>query len=78
MFDQIPLHLMASGQTARVSQLIGGGDSVQRLQELGLRSGTEIEMVQPGSPCIIRLHGSKLCFRRSDQLNVLVQEGDVA
>jgi hypothetical protein len=29
-------------------------------------------MVQAGSPCVVRLAGCKMCFRRCEHLNVLV------
>ena len=74
----IPLHLLEPGQIGTVSQLVGQTDQVHRLEELGLRSGTEVEMVQPGVPCIIRLSGHKLCFRDCGALSVLVQPGEVA
>jgi ferrous iron transport protein A len=71
--DIIPLSLLPSGTTALVSELCGCQETIHRLQELGLRGGTQIEMVQGGSPCIIRLGGSKLCFRTTELMNVLVQ-----
>ena len=70
--DIIPLSLLPPGTTALVSELSGCQETIHRLQELGLRGGTQIEMVQAGSPCIIRLGGSKLCFRTSELMNVLV------
>lgn len=75
MGELIPLRYLDSGQSAQIGQLIGHVDQVHRLEELGLRSGTSIEMLQPGSPCIIRVSGSKLCFRDCDSLNVLVRPG---
>jgi Fe2+ transport system protein FeoA len=45
------------------------------MHELGLRDGAAIEMVQSGSPCIIRLAGHKLCFRADELLSVLVRQG---
>ncbi|MEQ8785857.1 MAG: FeoA domain-containing protein [Pirellulaceae bacterium] len=74
----IPLKLLAPGQSARISQLVGLPSETQRLEELGLRAGAEIEMVQSGSPCIIRLNGHKLCFRDCDVFQVLVSPGDAA
>ena len=73
--DPIPLFCLLAGQSALVDDLIGEPDQIQRLKELGLRSGMEIEMVQPGSPCIIRVGGSKLCFRDGDVMSVLVRPG---
>lgn len=75
MFELIPLGCLRSGQTAEVGQLVGDPQQVHRLQELGLRQGTKVEMVQAGSPCIIRMAGTKLCFRQSDAIGVLVRPG---
>ena len=47
--------------------------TVHRLEELGLREGRVLQMLQPGSPCIIRLAGIKLCFRSDDLTSVLVK-----
>ena len=73
--DLIPLRFLAAGQVAHIGQLVGQPEQVHRLEELGLRRGTTIEMVQPGSPCIIRVGGSKMCFRDCDLVNVLVRVG---
>jgi len=74
----VPLQALLSGQCAEVDEVLGDTEQVHRLQELGVRKGATIEMVQPGSPCIIRLAGSKLCFRETDLLSVLVRLGDAA
>jgi Fe2+ transport system protein FeoA len=71
--DTIPLSLLSPGVTAYVSDFLGCADTIHRLQELGLRSGAQIEMVQPGSPCIIRLAGHKLCFRADELMSVFVR-----
>ena len=75
MHDLIPLSLLPTGQSACVDQVLGLPDQVHRLEELGLRGGASIEMVQSGSPCIIRLAGHKLCFRADELLSVLVRQG---
>ncbi|HEV3136337.1 MAG TPA: FeoA family protein [Pirellulales bacterium] len=77
MHDLVPLHFLAPGQSANISQVTGRPDQVHRLEELGLRDGAAIEMVQSGSPCIIRLAGQKLCFRADELLRVLVRRGAV-
>ena len=76
--DLIPLNLLTSGESASVDQVLGQPDQVHRLEELGLRGGANIEMVQTGSPCIIRLAGQKLCFRADELLSVLVRRGALA
>jgi Fe2+ transport system protein FeoA len=74
-YELLPLALVSPGQTAAVGQLIGRPDEIHRLEELGLRGGAAVEMVQSGSPCIIRLAGHKLCFRADELLSVLVRRG---
>lgn len=75
MTDLLPLHLMSTGQSACIDQVIGGPDDVHRLQEMGLRVGTQIEMLQRGTPCIIRLDGSRLAIRQHENCHVLVRLG---
>jgi Fe2+ transport system protein FeoA len=74
--DFFPLQMLSVGQRAEVVELFGAPADVVRLQELGLRTGQTVEMVQAGSPCIVRLDGHKLCFRDSDCFGVLVRLGD--
>lgn len=73
MHDLIPMHLMRAGQIASISQILGQPDHIHRLEELGLRGGSEVTMVRPGSPCIIRLGTQRMCFRCDDLTSVLVQ-----
>lgn len=75
MYTLIPLNLLAPGQSAEIDQITGRADEVHRLEELGLRGGAAVEMVQCGSPCIIRLAGQKLCLRGDELLSVLVRCG---
>jgi Fe2+ transport system protein FeoA len=69
----IPLSLLTTGQQARIDQLLGCADDVQRLREMGITPGASLEMVQPGSPCIVRLSGSKLCLRDANLFQILVE-----
>ena len=78
MPELLPLHLLSSGQRARIDQLVGRPEEVHRLQELGMRIGTHVEMIQPGTPCIIKLDGARLAFRDHEGFRVLVRLGDVA
>ena len=71
--ELIPLQNLRRGEAAEVVEVLGRPDSIHRLQELGFRSGMNVEMVQPGSPCIIRLTGHTLCFRAAELLRVLVR-----
>ncbi len=73
--ELIPLRFMSPGQTARVGDLVGNPADVHRLEELGLRRGVTVEMLQTGSPCIIRFSGGKFCVRDADGMGVLVELG---
>lgn len=73
MPELVPLSVLRSGQIGEVGQLVGAPDQVRRLEELGLRAGARLEMIRGGAPCIIRVDGSKLCFRNDDSLRVLVR-----
>jgi len=68
----IPLHLMQPGERGRVVSVTGTAELVHRLHEIGLRDGRQIEMVQRGSPCIVRLDGHAICFRADETMSVLV------
>ena len=68
----IPVHRLRPGQTARIHQIVGRADHVHRLEEFGLRRGTQVQMFRPGNPCILRLSGNKVCLRADDVLRVLV------
>ena len=69
----IPLTLLRSGERARIQQLAGQSELVRRMEEMGLRAGQQVEMLQAGSPCIIRLAEHKLCLRADELLTVLVE-----
>ena len=72
MRESLPITLLAAGQVAEIKQLVGPPEGVRRFEELGLRAGVRIEIVRAGSPCIIRVGESRLCFREDDQVRVLV------
>ncbi|MBX7169022.1 MAG: FeoA domain-containing protein [Pirellulales bacterium] len=71
--EMLPLQCLAAGQQGRISQLLGSPEQVHRLEEIGMRQGVLVEMLQSGSPCIVRLGGQKLCFRADDLMRVLVE-----
>lgn len=69
----VPVGQLTAGASAVVAAVLGGAELVHRLHEMGLRHGARIEMVQPGSPCIVKLDQQKLGFRSDDLLSVLVR-----
>jgi Fe2+ transport system protein FeoA len=74
MHDAIPLTMLRVGQVAEVRQVVGSPEHVRRLDELGLHAGALLEMVQSGSPCIVRVGNSTLCLRHGELITVLVAQ----
>jgi ferrous iron transport protein A len=72
MHDMVPISVLRPGQQAEVRQVVGRPEQVQRLEELGVRNGVALEMVQAGTPCIIRVGATKLCFRDGEMCSVFV------
>ncbi|MDG2105891.1 MAG: FeoA family protein [Pirellulaceae bacterium] len=66
MPEIIPLKLLRPGSKAAIDTIDGQPDEVQRMEELGLQQGSEIEVLQHGCPCIVRCRGVKYCLRGND------------
>jgi ferrous iron transport protein A len=74
----IPLCRLRAGEKGRVGEVVGTCDLVHRLREMGLYDGAQVQMIRPGSPCIIRLQGQRLGFRMDDCAHVMVRVSAVA
>jgi ferrous iron transport protein A len=74
-FGLVPLTFLRAGQTGRIGEILGVSGLVQRLREMGLRAGAEVQMIRAGSPCILRLDGQKICVRSEEMTGVLVRTG---
>src|SRR5437588_8597629 len=71
----LPLDQLAVGQRGRIVALKGDDPLVQRLMEMGLLEGDEIEVVgyaPLGDPVEIRLADYRLSLRRSEAARILV------
>lgn len=67
---------LARGQRARLNELTGEPHIVQRLLELGLTEGEEIEVLQfapLGDPIEILIRGYRLSLRRAEARFVIVE-----
>ena len=73
MNDLIPLSLLSAGEFAQIHAVAGHPEQTRRLRELGFQEGARVEMIQSGSPCIVRLDNSKLCFRDCELSRVMVR-----
>lgn len=69
----MPLEMLRAGEFATVCEVEGQEPWVARLDEMGFRTGTEIRMIRPGSPCIIAFDNHRLSFRAEDDGSVMVQ-----
>ncbi len=78
MINLIPMNVLRAGQSGQIDSVQGGAEEVHRLEEMGLRAGRLIQMLQPGEPCIVRLDGARFCFRPCDALSVLVSLGEAS
>jgi len=69
------LDQLRAGQRARIEAVTGDGSLVQRLLEMGLLEGEDIEVLgfaPLGDPMEIRLRDYRLSLRRSEAARVLV------
>jgi ferrous iron transport protein A len=68
-----PLEYLASGEWAEVEDVTGDPGWVARMAELGLRVGTRIHMLRPGSPCLCAVDGARLSLRFDQAMMILVR-----
>jgi len=70
------LDQVAPGSRARVVAFTGDGDSLQRLLEMGLVAGAEVEVVRLaplGDPMEIRVSGYLLSLRKREAEAIAVE-----
>jgi ferrous iron transport protein A len=68
--DQIP-----KGRSVRVVGVAGEDQIARRLNDLGIREGTVIEVIRRaplGDPTVFELRGYQLCLRRTESRRVEV------
>ncbi len=73
MANLIPLELLGWGEWAEVAEVTGEPTWVGRLAEMGVRSGSRVRVVQPGSPCIFQIGGCRLSLRSELAMQILVR-----
>lgn len=73
----LPLNVMHPGQKGRVQQVLGRAEEVHRLEEMGLRKGALVEMLQTGSPCIVKIGEQRLCFRAAAAISSVLVEPEL-
>ena len=69
----LPLDMLRAGEWAEGEEVSGQPGWVCRLAELGIRAGCRLQVVQPGSPCLLNVAGCRLCLRPDDSSQILVR-----
>jgi ferrous iron transport protein A len=69
----LPLDMLKAGEWADVADVAGDPAWVGRLAELGLREGSRVRVLQPGSPCVLQVADCKLCLRAAECSQILVR-----
>jgi Fe2+ transport system protein FeoA len=69
----LPLDCLGSGEWAEVAEVTGEPRWIGRLGELGLRVGTWVKILQPGSPCLLEIAGCRLSVRLDNGMQILVR-----
>jgi ferrous iron transport protein A len=69
----LPLDCLHFGDSAEVAEVVGEPRWVGRLAELGLRTGSLVKVLQPGSPCLLEVGGCRLSLRIDGTFQILVR-----
>jgi len=69
----LPLELIEAGQWADVEEVTGAAMWVNRLAELGVRSGSRLRILRQGTPCLLQVDGARLSVRRDSEAQILVR-----
>ncbi len=69
----LPIEMLSSGVWADVAEVQGESGWVSRMAELGLWAGSRLKILQPGSPCLLEVGGSRLSLRSNLAVQILVR-----
>ncbi len=69
----LPLDMLNAGECADVAEITGDPAWVGQLAELGIRQGCRLQVLQPGSPCLLQVADCKLCLRSGECSRILVR-----
>jgi ferrous iron transport protein A len=69
----LPLEMLRPGEWADVASVSGDTTVVNRLAEMGVRSGCRLCVLQSGSPCLLQVGDVRLCLRCHLPTEILVR-----
>lgn len=68
-----PLETLRSGERAHVVGVDGESSHVQRLQEIGLRIGSTVQMLRAGATLLVAVGEQRLSLRPDERTTILVE-----
>ena len=73
--DRLPVRRLARGERGRIVEISGREALCRRLHEVGIVVGAQVEVVQPGNPCVVRIGstGGRWGLRSADACRVIVE-----
>jgi Fe2+ transport system protein FeoA len=72
----LPLERLKRGESGTIADVSGHQGWVSRLEELGIRAGVRVTMVQPGSPALFEAGAGRFSLRLGDAIRILVETGN--
>ncbi len=69
----VPLDMLKAGEVAEIASVHGEPAWVGRMAELGVREGCQLQVLQPGSTCLLKISDCRLCIRSCDKTQILVR-----
>jgi ferrous iron transport protein A len=69
----LPLDILTTGECAEIVEVHGEPDWIKRMGELGIHSGSRLQMIRSGSPCLLRVGNTRLCLRSDLAQHILVR-----
>ncbi len=73
VISSVPLKTIHAGFTVDVDDVIGEPALVGRLAALGVRPGSRVQIIRPGTPCLIEVGGSRMSVRCDSGVDILVR-----
>ncbi len=69
----LPLERLKRGESGTVADVSGNQQWVCRLQEMGVRAGVRLTVLQTGSPTLLQIGSGRLSLRLGDAIRILVR-----
>jgi len=73
MHSLLPLEMLRPAEWAEIHTVCGDPGWVGRMAELGIRTGCRVQVVQPGSPCLLRVGNCRLSLRGECDCQIVVR-----